>query len=484
MDRGTGDNNIDDDNSSLFNNASIPFRSRFFDDDDNPPFQPLETDTPFSSFPPPPPSPTQTQPRWMFRPSPQKYFTTKIKPHTKYLSEMCNRLGQFILIILTLCIFSLILRYQSVPDSKDFSEVDFDWKFNPATYLKPNEEFFGNYNVLLNGHIHTTYSDGKMTPEQVLKWSMAYGYNAIIVSDHNTIEGGLETQRIAREKYGNNITVIPAIEYTSCRIHMQFIGLEVNPFQPFNDPEPTNERLKEMIDKVHTLGGLVTVNHIPWSNSTEWGYQETTLPNHPTREELLEMGVDGFEIINGNIFDHETYTFARDHVLLMLTGTDLHHPSTTAHSWTLLRTENLTAEGIMSQLRDKKTTFMFDAAGARPVYYPPDNPSYYKLLPLLAFAGIWNSYFDDYRGMYSFQGTFCHQRRVVIHWRSYWWLVIWCLVFFGFYEIGRWGVSKLKRIGIMKFEEWLNRRRNRRISSSSEEERLLNNENDLIDMEA
>lgn len=49
---------------------------------------------------------------------------------------------------------------------------------------------------------------------------------------------------------------------------MQFIGLMVNPFPPFNKPEPTNQELKEMIDKVHELGGLVTVNHIPWSNST------------------------------------------------------------------------------------------------------------------------------------------------------------------------------------------------------------------------
>ncbi len=52
---------------------------------------------------------------------------------------------------------------------------------------------------------------------------------------------------------------------------------------------PSDERLKEIIDYVHSLGGLVTVNHIPWSNRTEWGYQVGTLPDHPSREKLLEM---------------------------------------------------------------------------------------------------------------------------------------------------------------------------------------------------
>ena len=43
---------------------------------------------------------------------------------------------------------------------------------------------------------------------------LANGYNAVIVSDHNTIEGGLATQKLAQEKYADKITVIPAMELT------------------------------------------------------------------------------------------------------------------------------------------------------------------------------------------------------------------------------------------------------------------------------
>ncbi|CAG8679828.1 18143_t:CDS:2 [Racocetra persica] len=287
-----------------------------------------------------------------------------------------------------------------VPERSDYSHLEFNWKVNPASYLTPMDNTFVDYNILLDGHSHTTFSDGRMKPEQLLQWAIANGYNAIVVSDHNTIEGALEAQKIANEKYNNQITVIPGMEY---RIHMQFIGIQSNPFGPFNKPYPTNEELKNMIDQVHEMGGLVTVNHIPWSNKTEWRYHDPTLPNHPTRDELYEMGVDGFEIINGNVFDFETYVFAKKHQSLAISGSDVHHPSEGAYAWTLLKAANRTVEGIMSALKGKATSFLFDATGTRPRYYPADNKEYLALLPITALANVFASFYDDYRGMYSFQ---------------------------------------------------------------------------------
>jgi predicted metal-dependent phosphoesterase TrpH len=55
-----------------------------------------------------------------------------------------------------------------------------------------------------------------MSPEQVVEWAIAYGYTALAVSDHNTIEGGLRAKEYAIEKgYENGtIVVIPSVEYT------------------------------------------------------------------------------------------------------------------------------------------------------------------------------------------------------------------------------------------------------------------------------
>uniref|UniRef100_U9SWU1 Polymerase/histidinol phosphatase N-terminal domain-containing protein n=1 Tax=Rhizophagus irregularis (strain DAOM 181602 / DAOM 197198 / MUCL 43194) TaxID=747089 RepID=U9SWU1_RHIID len=68
-------------------------------------------------------------------------------------------------------------------------------KFDPRSYMTPIDNDFGEFNVLLDGHLHTKFSDGRMNPEQLLKWAIANGYNAIIVSDHNNIEGVSEAPK-------------------------------------------------------------------------------------------------------------------------------------------------------------------------------------------------------------------------------------------------------------------------------------------------
>lgn len=47
---------------------------------------------------------------------------------------------------------------------------------------------------------------------------------------------------------------------------MNFI--DINETIPVTGPKPTDQELQDAINKVHALGGLVIVNHIPWSNTT------------------------------------------------------------------------------------------------------------------------------------------------------------------------------------------------------------------------
>jgi predicted metal-dependent phosphoesterase TrpH len=55
-----------------------------------------------------------------------------------------------------------------------------------------------------------------MSPEQIVEWAIAYGYTAVVVSDHNTVEGGLRAQKYAEDNGYDETTilVIPAVEYT------------------------------------------------------------------------------------------------------------------------------------------------------------------------------------------------------------------------------------------------------------------------------
>ena len=46
----------------------------------------------------------------------------------------------------------------------------------------------GDYPNKVNLHIHTTFSDGKGNPEQIIASAKENGYKLISITDHNTVE--------------------------------------------------------------------------------------------------------------------------------------------------------------------------------------------------------------------------------------------------------------------------------------------------------
>ncbi len=90
---------------------------------------------------------------------------------------MLLQLFQFILILIFFFTFLIIVKYKVVPDPSDYSDIKFDWKFDPRSYLAPVDNDFGEFNVLLDGHSHTSFSDGWMNPEQVLQWAIGKSIN-------------------------------------------------------------------------------------------------------------------------------------------------------------------------------------------------------------------------------------------------------------------------------------------------------------------
>ena len=157
------------------------------------------------------------------------------------------------------------------------------------------------WNVLLDPHSHTYYSDGHLSPRQNILWHIAMGFNAMVLSDHNTFEGVEEIRNIARTEFNDSIKVFVGMEWTTDRIHMNIIlppdvtAEEYEALVTFSSYAytPTDEEIQEIIDSTHDLGGVITVNHIPWS------MDYTT--NHPTRQQLFDWGIDNIEVIKEEI---------------------------------------------------------------------------------------------------------------------------------------------------------------------------------------
>lgn len=70
-------------------------------------------------------------------------------------------------------------------------------------------------------HIHTTFSDGKLTPAEVVRKSRALGLKAIAITDHDTVDG--IPWAIDEAKKYKDIEVVPGIE-----INTYYDGQEIH----------------------------------------------------------------------------------------------------------------------------------------------------------------------------------------------------------------------------------------------------------------
>ncbi|KAG5462263.1 MAG: polymerase/histidinol phosphatase-like protein [Olpidium bornovanus] len=349
------------------------------------------------------------------RPTAPKDVLTRAK---SYSLAAGARLATLVAVFVVLFALFTLIRYRvSMPEPHDYHDLQFDWTPFDPRYLEPLDKGFGQYNVLADTHSHTTFSDGsrthpvshppptsarklilsRMAPAQLVSWAKVNGFDALIVSDHNTLEGALATRDWAAKNEPGFI-VIPAMEYSSCRVHMNLIGIDQ--MIELAPAVPTNDELKRMIDKVHSLGGIVSVNHIPWSNTTNAGFQVARLPNHPSRDELLAMGVDAFEVTNQGEFDTISWAFARSRnatsgrPLGAFTGSDVHYPESPAWGWTAVNVAERTAEAVLEELRNARNTILFEPSGTRGTFAVRHNPAYLAVEPLDALASYSTIFYE------------------------------------------------------------------------------------------
>ncbi len=252
------------------------------------------------------------------------------------------------------------------------------------------------WSVVIDFHSHTTSSDGVLTPEQNIQWHIAHGFNAAVITDHNTISGALAARDIARARYNDSFKVIIGMEWTTERIHMNIIGTSDDFVRHFSwmgnhvPSHPSDDDIRQVIHDAHAVGGVVMVNHYP--RSVDDG------ADIPSRTELIEWGIDYFEIVNSKNakemgYDIDSFNIAQGYGIGLATGSDMHDPAgMNVHGWTLLNATTFTEEAIMEEILERRTTIIYNASGAP--YNAEHDPDmvYTSLGPLIAFGGMMKSY--------------------------------------------------------------------------------------------
>ena len=186
-------------------------------------------------------------------------------------------------------------------------------------------------------HIHSNFSDGKLTPEELLENAKNKGYKLIAIADHNTVEAYKKTD-ILNSVYPQ---VITAIEfdcwYKGVLVHMLGYGIDI-----YNDgllklcaktkkgTEADIVRLlnhrhpKDVIKAIHAAGGIAVLAH----PACYWAINL----DHFIKS-LIDLGLDGIEVFypyrrhRGIIKFHKASTvhaIAEKYNLSMTGGSDSH----------------------------------------------------------------------------------------------------------------------------------------------------------------
>ena len=119
-------------------------------------------------------------------------------------------------------------------------------------------------------HLHTTASDGRLSPTELVRLVAGKGLKQVSISDHDTTEGLAEAYRAAREF--PDLRIIPGIELSTdvpgYEVHMlgYFIQYEDEEFQKVLRGFRSGrlERGQAMVDKLEELG-----LHITWERVQE-----------------------------------------------------------------------------------------------------------------------------------------------------------------------------------------------------------------------
>src|SRR5436309_12120599 len=201
--------------------------------------------------------------------------------------------------------------------------------------MKKREEFSG---LRWETHCHSVYSnrrrrwfDALNTPREMIESAIRRGLDGMIITDHDTVKGGLAGKKIARGH--NGFHVIPGAEVSSMAGHILAIGIEENVAKGLS--------LEETVDGIHDLGGIAVASH-PFSSRVKPSLGE---------EPLKTDGVEVFNAMNRVYDNSKALALARSPMRASTAGSDAHRAQATGNA-------GISGDDPLEEIVQGSTTFL------------------------------------------------------------------------------------------------------------------------------
>lgn len=202
-------------------------------------------------------------------------------------------------------------------------------------------------------HVHTTESDGKLTPGEAAKAYAEHGYDFVVFTDHGKVTEATGVD-------GGRVVLMSGAEIGAgqtefgTRYHIVGVGLT----EPLPEDLDTSSA-QATIDRLSALGALVMIAHPYWT--------------HTTPGDLLGLsGYDGVEVFNagcewetrhGDASHHWDWLIAGGRAVLGFAVDDSHWGfADFAGGWVMVRAAERSAEAILAALRSGS---FYSSAGPR-----------------------------------------------------------------------------------------------------------------------
>lgn len=142
-------------------------------------------------------------------------------------------------------------------------------------------------------HIHTTCSDGSMTPKEVIDEAFNNGVSVISIADHDTIDA--YNEELFQYAESKNILVIPGVEISTktrkCGFHVLGYNFDIknkNLIQQLSAlKNARHDYLYRVSEKLNELGYLVNVSVLDQIESVTKAHIYFDVVNNPKNQKVL-----------------------------------------------------------------------------------------------------------------------------------------------------------------------------------------------------